>query len=634
MNEMSKQMEMFDDGGLMDEGGTVDPVSGNDVPPGSNQEEVRDDIPAQLSEGEFVFPADVVRYFGLERLMEMRQEAKMGLQRMDDMGQMGNSEEAIMPDNLPFDIDDIDMEDDEGPQEFNLGGVVQQPGSGIGGYVAPTVPTTGFTPLGTAVAPVTPGSLQPQQAVTPVVNYGQGNLPTFGNVVGTSGGAYDEIVTYVNAAGQIQQIPHVNGKPIYPVPEGYTKQASPTDVTPDSPLVDTTKQVRDDGGGDSGNNGSFSTGAGTAKVGSLFDTLSNVLGGNKSDKPKSKRVGDIFASAQQTTNAYGGSKLFGFNNSDLRNASAKQGAYQLGSIGLSGMLSSVANEFGIMDFTLNDVGVAGNTGMNNALNSMGLINRTQLMDDAQASLVASAMVAGHGAALKGKSSATAISEILKSPEAIEIQNKAYQDIKNSFTELEGTDGELGGVLTDKEFASQMRSRVNRATTVLAEIETGSTKSPSGKNVGTKVMSRDMKTGLFTKPTNVYTKEGEALKKAQTNKAQQSQVLAGIAEAKVAQEAKDAKLATTSSARAKAAADAVTAANTQNMDGGFDDGGDDRSQGAADDDMGDVGQGDGGFSSGEDTTSAASDNYDSDGWGDFNKGGLAKQMKRSGLASKK
>ncbi len=112
MNKMAKQMEMFDDGGLMDEGGTVDPVSGNDVPPGSTQEEVRDDIPAQLSEGEFVFPADVVRYFGLEKLMEMRQEAKMGLQRMEDMGQMGNSEEAIMPDNLPFGIDDLEMEDD------------------------------------------------------------------------------------------------------------------------------------------------------------------------------------------------------------------------------------------------------------------------------------------------------------------------------------------------------------------------------------------------------------------------------------------------------------------------------------------------------------------------------------------
>ena len=53
---MQKQMELFEDGGLKDEGGTVDPVSGNDVPPGSTQEEVRDDIPAQLSEGEFVMP--------------------------------------------------------------------------------------------------------------------------------------------------------------------------------------------------------------------------------------------------------------------------------------------------------------------------------------------------------------------------------------------------------------------------------------------------------------------------------------------------------------------------------------------------------------------------------------------------
>ena len=54
---IKEQMSMFDDGGLLDEGGTKDPVSGNDVPPGSMQEEVRDDIPAQLSEGEFVFPA-------------------------------------------------------------------------------------------------------------------------------------------------------------------------------------------------------------------------------------------------------------------------------------------------------------------------------------------------------------------------------------------------------------------------------------------------------------------------------------------------------------------------------------------------------------------------------------------------
>jgi hypothetical protein len=97
------------EGGMLQEGGTVDPVSGNEVPTGSLQEEVRDDIPAQLSEGEFIFPADVVRYIGLEKLMQLRQAAKEGLTKMEAMGQMGNSEEATMEDTGEFEseIDDI-----------------------------------------------------------------------------------------------------------------------------------------------------------------------------------------------------------------------------------------------------------------------------------------------------------------------------------------------------------------------------------------------------------------------------------------------------------------------------------------------------------------------------------------------
>ena len=101
----------FEEGGLRDEGGTVDPVSGNDVPSGSNKSEVRDDIPAMLSEGEFVFPADVVRYIGLSKLMELRQEAKMGLKVMEEMGQMGNSEEATLPND--FGIPDIEIIEDD-----------------------------------------------------------------------------------------------------------------------------------------------------------------------------------------------------------------------------------------------------------------------------------------------------------------------------------------------------------------------------------------------------------------------------------------------------------------------------------------------------------------------------------------
>ena len=156
---LKKQMELFDDGGLMEEGGTIDPVSGNDVPVGSTQEEVRDDIPAQLSEGEFVFPADVVRYIGLEKLMQMRQEAKMGLSMMDKMGQMGNGDEAVIPDDIPFELSDLDMEDD---MEYN-----------VGGYIPPQqsfVPSAVTTPQ-PAIAPqsVTPPVeyVRPQQTTTP-----------------------------------------------------------------------------------------------------------------------------------------------------------------------------------------------------------------------------------------------------------------------------------------------------------------------------------------------------------------------------------------------------------------------------------------------------------------------------------
>lgn len=66
----------------------TDPVSGNPIPPGSGAENVRDDIPAVLSDGEYVVPADVVRYHGLKTFMEMRAEAKMGLMAMMAEGQI------------------------------------------------------------------------------------------------------------------------------------------------------------------------------------------------------------------------------------------------------------------------------------------------------------------------------------------------------------------------------------------------------------------------------------------------------------------------------------------------------------------------------------------------------------------
>jgi len=100
MDAIKQSKNLFKEGGLNQDGGTIDKASGNDVPPGALQKEVRDDVDAKLSEGEFVFPADVVRYIGLEKLMQMRDMAKRGLQRMNDIGQMGNAEEVKNPEAL------------------------------------------------------------------------------------------------------------------------------------------------------------------------------------------------------------------------------------------------------------------------------------------------------------------------------------------------------------------------------------------------------------------------------------------------------------------------------------------------------------------------------------------------------
>jgi len=236
----------MEDGGLKDEGGTVDPVSGNDVPSGSTQSEVRDDIPAQLSEGEFVFPADVVRYIGLENLMELRSKAKQGLAKMEAMGQMGNADEATMDDSGEYDgeidelIDNFDPNDPE-TMSFAEGGVVHaQQGTFVpgmpqqqfsygymppqqqGGYQAPQVPTTQFPDYSQFVSRPAQSAVGEQKGIT-------------------------EQRQYIGPNGEMITILFMDGKPQQEIPAGY-KVYKPEEVKPEiaAPVV----QQPDGGGGD------------------------------------------------------------------------------------------------------------------------------------------------------------------------------------------------------------------------------------------------------------------------------------------------------------------------------------------------------------------------------------------------
>tara|TARA_E500000331_G_scaffold148134_1_gene144210 strand:+ start:215 stop:3904 length:3690 start_codon:yes stop_codon:yes gene_type:complete len=68
-----------------------------DPPPGAKPSEVADDIPAMLSEGEYVLPANVVRYLGLERIIDMHRQVLCEIQQMEDLGMIQNVDENGKP---------------------------------------------------------------------------------------------------------------------------------------------------------------------------------------------------------------------------------------------------------------------------------------------------------------------------------------------------------------------------------------------------------------------------------------------------------------------------------------------------------------------------------------------------------
>jgi hypothetical protein len=194
------QTEMaFADGGL-----PVDPVSGNEVPPGSLPEEVRDDIKVGVSEGEYIVPADVLRYYGMKFFEDLRAEAKVALSGMEQDGRMGGEPMMEAPmeegDDLPFSTEELQATDD-----MNEGGYMR--GYAVGGITTPGDAATAYPDTQMA------------------------------DIFGTSGNTGGiQYVTYYGPNGEIITIQTFNGSPMTPVPSGYTTTppvvAAAEDVAP------------------------------------------------------------------------------------------------------------------------------------------------------------------------------------------------------------------------------------------------------------------------------------------------------------------------------------------------------------------------------------------------------------------
>jgi len=186
-NAAEKQMEMafMNEGGVLaDDGVERDPVSGNEVPSGSMAEEVRDDVPAMLSEGEYVVPADVVRFHGIQKFEDLRDEAKIGLQRMEADGRIGG-QPVEEQDELPFALEELEV------TEAYRGGIM---GFADGGDTG-----TYETAFG--------------QPFTPNQRYGSMGV----------GGLGFQLRNFTNpTTGKTISVPFFNGKPMQYIPPEFT----------------------------------------------------------------------------------------------------------------------------------------------------------------------------------------------------------------------------------------------------------------------------------------------------------------------------------------------------------------------------------------------------------------------------
>jgi len=198
----------------------VDPVSGNEVPLGAMPEEVRDDIPANLSEGEYVVPADVLRYYGVKFFEELRSQAKQGWQELDEGGRVGGEPSGMEmgEDELPFDISELQTIDDS-----QMG---EQPEMNMGGYIK------GYAEGGPVQAEYSNSDLNALRDS----NMFSSQTP--------SGSGGIEMREYVGPDGAIMYVQFMNGLPLSFIPDGFSPKGTATEA-----VANSVAEKADTGGG-------------------------------------------------------------------------------------------------------------------------------------------------------------------------------------------------------------------------------------------------------------------------------------------------------------------------------------------------------------------------------------------------
>lgn len=197
-DEMMSLPREYAEGGMI-----MDPEQ--EVPVGALPSEVADDVDIKASEGEYIIPANVVRYLGLEKIESLIEKAKKGLAEKEAQGRIGGDTSPEAPPDQS--AQGLEAQMAEAMPKMAAGGLVQDNYTGVKEYqdasgspiYVPFVngqPSTNIPPGATLVN--TPPGINSTPTPAPTVGTpkkeksdGRSSQPGADNLDGTLAGSVD-----------------------------------------------------------------------------------------------------------------------------------------------------------------------------------------------------------------------------------------------------------------------------------------------------------------------------------------------------------------------------------------------------------------------------------------------------------